>query len=377
MIPLWKLRRELARLGEETAARLANLYEPVLRKRHDAWRDRQPTPQDLGIGPRPKIAIFLIYQPKGVAPSILATLSWLATNGYAPLVVSNTPLSGTDRARLAPLAWRVFERPNFGYDFGGYRDGVLLLQRWGITPERLLILNDSVWMPTRPDSSLIARLEAAPADVVGGIEHPASTKRYGGTHRGHLESYLLLVNARACASDAFRAFWRDYPSSSKRLNAIRRGERQFASRMRDAGLTAQGLFSRQAFLDGLAQQETSFLQKTLTYASYVEPELAAEGVQLLESDANDQTWRDRVIQHIARTTIRRRFNAGFCYPSDALFGMDFIKKSPGPTGGGSGASLHSRMRRKHLEAVRAGDLAPLGAEVMAEIMAREDRSGSA
>ena len=373
MIPLWKIKRELARFGEETAARLANVYEPFLRRRHDAWRSRQPVPEDMGVEFAGKVAIFLIYQPKGVAPSILATLRWLAANGFAPLVISNAPVSDADRNRLRPLVWRLLERPNFGYDFGGYRDGVLLLRDWGVVPERLMILNDSVWMPTRPESNLIARMEAVDADIVGGIEHPDSTKRYGGTHRGHLESYLYLVNARACASDALLAFWRDYPASSKRMNAIRRGERQFASRMRDAGLTTKGLFSRQAFVDGLARQTDAVLRRTLTYASYVEPDLVAEGARLIERRPDDPTWREDVIRHIDKTTTRRRFNAGFCYPADALYGMDFIKKSPGPTGGGTGASLHGLMRRKLLEAVRAGDLPPLGPEVLTEIEARLDQ----
>lgn len=370
MIPLWKVRREIVRLGEQIAAWLSIFYEPFLKVWHDRWRDRQPAPPDLGVTITRKVAVFLIYQPAGVAPSILVTLRWLVTNGYAPLVVTNAPLSDGDRDRLAPFCWRIFERPNFGYDFGGYRDGVILLDAWGITPERLLIINDSVWMPTRSNSTLIARLEAEAADVVGGIRHSDRKSRSGETRRGHLESYLYLANEKAVKADAFREFWRDYPVSSKRLNAVRRGERRFAHMMEDAGLRVVGLFSRQIFLDLIAQQDDDFLWRTLIYASYVERNLFEEGRQLLQQRVSNLNWRQHVLLHIKRTVERRRFNACFAYPSDVLLGMDFMKKSPGSTGDG-GASLHSRLRRQFLSAVAAGDIAPLSPEVFAEIVQKE------
>jgi len=374
MIQLWKLRRELIRMREDASARLGKLYEPLLKRRHDRWRSRQPMPQDQGVALTGKVAIFLIYQPKGVAPSILATLRWLVANGYAPLVVANAPLCDQDRSRVGPLAWRIFERPNFGYDFGGYRDGVLLLADWGIAPERLLILNDSVWLPTRPDSDLIARLEAVHADVAGGIEHPATVRRYGKMHQGHLESYLLLVNSRAWACEVFKSFWRHYPSSNKKMNAIREGERRFTSQMRDAGLVARGLFSQQLFLEQMAKQDDAFLRCTLSYASYVEPALEAEGKRLLTKDREDPSWRAAALQHIRRSVERRRFNACFAYPCDTLLGMDFMKKSLGSTGG-DGASLHSRLRRQLLRAVAEGALPPWAPEVQAEMEAAEGRLG--
>jgi len=94
------------------------------------------------------------------------------------------------------VSWRVIERPNFGYDFGGYRDGILLLEAWGIAPERLLILNDSIWMPLAPNSTLIDRFEAAEGAVIGGILHPDKVRRrvVKRVRRGFVESYLYLIN---------------------------------------------------------------------------------------------------------------------------------------------------------------------------------------
>ncbi|WP_309666769.1 rhamnan synthesis F family protein [Tabrizicola sp.] len=363
---MWKLKREGIRLREMIAAWLGNLYEPALKRRHDRWRVVQPVPKDEGIALTPKVAIFLIYQPKGVARSILATLRWLVANGYAPFVIANTPLSDADSADLAALSWRIFERPNFGYDFGGYRDGVLLLREWGIEPERLLIINDSVWMPTRADSTLIARLEAVEADVVGGIIHRNLTRRNGGLRPPHIESYLYMLNTKTVVSACFKRFWHEYPVSSNKRNAVRNGERKLTPALARGGLTVAGIFSPNTFVSLMGSQDDQQLCKTLEYASLVDPTLIEENSRLLRLYLSELQWRDQAMDHIKRCVDRRRFNACFIYPSDHLFGMDFIKKSPGSTGDGS-SCLHSRMRRQLLRAVASGDLPALHPDIESEI----------
>ena len=373
MIPLWKVRRESLRIRQIILAWVGNFYEPRLKRQHDLWREKQPEPRNLSVTLAGKVAIFLIYQPKGIVPSIFTTLKWLVANGYAPFVIANAPVSNIDRDKISALAWRLFERPNFGYDFGGYRDGVLLLKTWGIEPERLLIINDSVWMPTRAGSTLLTRLEAVEADVVGGITHSDTRQRNGKVRRGHLESYLYLLNLRAFKSLAFLGFWINYPASNNRLNAVYLGERRFPDVMKNGGLLVEGLFSKDRFLEKLSEQENYILRLTLKYASYIEPELAAEGRKLLKDYSTSDNWHNLALAHIRRTVDRRRFNAVFAYPSDAVFGMDFIKKSAGSTGDG-GASLHSRMRKKLLSAVIADELPPLLPEVQAEIASLEAKN---
>lgn len=361
MIPRWKLRRELVRAKDRFAAMTGILYEPLLQRRHNRWREAQPVPPDLGVPFTGKAAIFLIYQPGRIAPSILTTLRWLAANGYSPLVVANTPIPSADRPALEALCWRLFERPNFGYDFGGYLDGVLLLEAWGVRPDRLMILNDSVWMPQRADSTLIRRLEEVDADLVGGTMHGPH-----GKWRGHLESYLYLVNRGCLESQAFRQFWSQYRCSNAKQNAIWRGERQFTSEMQVGGLKAEGLFSLERFLRMIADLSPETLRKVLDYASYVEPEHAQERDALLAEFQTSENWKTRALAHVDRAARRRRFNAVFIYPCDCLLGMDFVKKSTGSSGL-LGMSLHHEMRRAYLRAVAAADLPPLAPEVQSEM----------
>ncbi len=365
MIPWWKVKRESIRAREQIAAWLGNLYEPALKRRHDLWRAAQPVPLDCGVALTGKVAIFLLYQPKGVAPSILATLRWLVANGYAPLVVSNTPLSDSDRSDVAKLSWRIFERPNFGYDFGGYRDGVLLLDAWGIKPERLLIVNDSVWMPTRADSTLIQRLEAVQADVVGGTMHPDRDKGLAGMRPSFVDSYLLLVNQSAIAASAFKRFWKNYPASSRKINAVNRGERKFSPRMRAAGLRTSGLFNKIDFVEKIAQMDEHFIRKTLKYGAYVDDAFGFESTRLLDGPSS-ATWRTEAVDHIKRTVDRRRFNAAFPYAADMLFGIDFIKKAGGSVGLGR-MPVYRAMRCQLLKAVAAGDVPEILPEVTTEM----------
>lgn len=369
MIPAWKLRREVGRLRQHFWALTGLVYEPILKLRHDRWRNAMPQPADGGVPLGGKVAIFLLYQPKGVAPSVPITLRHLAERGYSPFVVSNAPLSARDRETLHPLVWRMMERPNFGYDFGGYRDGIMLLDQWGLQPERLLVLNDSIWLPLAPGSTLIDRMETAIGDVIGTILHPDKARRrvVKSVRRGFVESYLYAIDGQAMQTPAFKSYWSRYRVSSNKFNAVRLGERGFSRAMRKSGLRVEGLFSADTLVEALDRADDDTLSLTLKYGVYTEDDLAAEGVAL-RARTPDKEWRRDVLAHVRRTTARRRFNASFPYPSLALLGMDFMKRSTGPTGAGA-QSLHVQMRIRYLDAVAARDLPPPYAEVLDEIRA--------
>ncbi len=370
LVKVSKVGREITRIREQLSAWLARMYEPILKRMHDSWRQRQPEPQDLGVALDKKVAIFLIYQPTKISSSTFATLRWLGANGYAPLIISNAPILISDRNKLKELAWRIFERPNFGYDFGGYRDGVLLLRSWGILPQRLLILNDSVWMPTRIDSSLISRLESLKVDIAGGIMQPELRRNMQRTRRAYLESYLYLINSSGFSTPTFFSFWQKYPASSKKRNAVLRGERRFTCKMQDGGLTVAGLFSASSFLEENFRQNNIFLRNMLKYAAYVNSKDYAQGRFLLENYSPDKDWHTHAMDHIRSATALYQFNAVFPYSSDVLFGIDFIKKRS-TVSIGMGALLHSKMRCQLLRAASEGEIRPLAQEIQSEMEAVE------
>ena len=90
-----------------------------------------------------KVAIYLIFPTSGVQESHLSAIEYIASSGYSPLVVSNLFLGDSDRQEVRSRCWQLIERPNYGFDFGGYRDGVLQLASSLHELTRLVIVNDS------------------------------------------------------------------------------------------------------------------------------------------------------------------------------------------------------------------------------------------
>jgi hypothetical protein len=236
VIPAWKLRREILRLWRMLTFLPMHPVE-------QAWFGLHPRlfpaayRVHAGDGPRPgPVAIFLIHQPRGLQATVLATCRHLGAAGFGVHIVSNAPLSADAVARLRPLCARIVERPNHGLDFGGYRHEILACLANGTLPEKLLLLNDSVWFPALRDCDLLDRLEGLGADLAGPVHYA-----HRNPQRAHLQSYLVLFSARAVASRAFRAFWQGYAMSNNKVRTIRHGEMRLTRFCREGGLSVAAL----------------------------------------------------------------------------------------------------------------------------------------
>jgi len=373
MIPAWKLQRELRRMRDQILglpaalmALPARLREPARRK---AWLrdfdlDCRQTAGALTLGGQ--VAVVLIYQPKGIPPSVLRTLAWLRGAGLVPFVVSNSPLRDEDRAQLLPHAGRLLERPNFGYDFGGYQDAIRLLTAEGLGQDRLVIMNDSVWLPMC--EGLMDRVDARMADgadICGvlrdeKVRHDAA----GGQPdmaRFHLESYFYMFSARTIAHPAFQAYWRDYQMTDFKPDTIKRGEIGFSRAMDRAGLRLDALSDRARFLHEIGLRDDVFLRDTLRFAACDGADLCRENRRLLDLDPASPGWREAALEHIRRAVNRRRFNTTYPLANDAIFGTLFLKKSREP--------IFRLLRVQYLRAVDEGLITRPDEDVLAEIRA--------
>lgn len=372
MIPWWKIARELDRTAQQLKAIGGLFWEPFVQRSHDRNR---ATRLKITPGLRPlqdRVAIYLLYQPGRVLDSTIETCKLLEDQGYSALIVSNAPLTPDSLSRLAEVSWQVMERPNYGYDFGGYRDGILHLTELGIRPNWLLVMNDSVWYPLGETDTLIQRLEGSGLDVSGTIVHRSFRKtllRRRATRV--IESYLFLFNRKALESRAFRDFWVKYRLSSNKYNAVHRGERRVAEHMIAAGLAADGLFGREEFLNQIAEQPDDFLRKTIQYAAYTDEDLQAEGEALLGLPTTVPDWRQQALDHIARVTLKRNFHGAFVFGSARLLDIPLLKKGTGTFLKKTYGTLYTRMRSKYVGAVHAGDLPTPRASVLQEIIARD------
>ena len=290
---LWKLQRELLRFGKqvrEIPEDLINYFFAT--RRYDRTRLDQIRMFDGKLPKSDRIAIFLIFPKTGLLQSHLHTLEYFRLKGYATLVVSNLPLSDIDRKRLSENCWRVMERPNFGYDFGGYRDGVLHLSQYLKSLERLVLINDSVWFPLPKSRDWLDDVEALGVDFAGaasnyGTPRPAiekfrSTKwSYSTKHLNfHICSFALCVNSTVLRHSGFLKFWRELRLTDDKQRTVRRGE---------IGFTQWAL--RNAFNIGTTLDVTNL---DCELAALSEPSLREYASKLIipERPELSQLWQD-------------------------------------------------------------------------------------
>lgn len=371
MIPKWKLRRELLRIWykiTDLPGKILALPDRLAHKRrlaaHDQTFDQLVQTQTGTVARQTKVVIFLIYQPKGVPPSVFLTLEYLIRTGYAPLVVMNSPILPADAARLRSTSWLLVTRPNFGYDFGGYRDGLRILRQTGEVPKRLIIMNDSVWFPMQGDPipHLEARLDDGGLDAVGLNQDQKVRYHKDGTYHfelRQLESYFFLFSKACLESSAFANYWSAYRMSSNKAYTIKHGEIGFSRHMMRSGARFEGVMQRSKFLVAIEVSGTDFLRATLEYAAYADETYRKERDELLAQFSASEGWRQAALAHIRKNALRRPFTTSFCYAADQLFGTPYLKKN-------SQTYFHE-MRLNYVRAVENGLVAGPADEIMVEL----------
>ena len=183
--PLWKVKREAWRVREKIQDLvLPRFTDRLNQNRHDRSLSTllRETPGEMPLTAR--VAVFVLFQPKGVAPSTFLTVDHLSAENWSVIVISNAPLSDLDRSRLAKKAAHVIERPNTGYDFGAYREGWMWLGRLGHSVDKLILMNDSSWFPLRRKDDSLRRMEAMDVDLAG---HIFKTEKSEDKGRDHVE----------------------------------------------------------------------------------------------------------------------------------------------------------------------------------------------
>jgi hypothetical protein len=330
--PLWKVKRELIRLGLRANERLpfAYLLDTIRQHHHDrqAHEALRETSGSLPLGDR--VAVFILFQPKGIAGSTYFTLEHLAQNGWSVVVVSNSPLTLSDRKKLSASSSHVIERPNFGYDFGAYREGWRWLDRQGYRPQRLILMNDSTWFPLRRGDDSLSRMEALDADLAGHVFKTEKTEDRG---RDHIESHLLMLGPRALAHRGIRTFMHSYVMSNSKAATIRRGEKGISQAAIAAGLKVKALFGREEMLSLLAglsdEQLLVALQKLALHND------AGRKVReiWLAAAAAGRPWRDDFLAWTFRELSNSRqhlVGATFIDPAISFGGMGYLKKHAEP-----------------------------------------------
>lgn len=339
--PLWKVKREILRFGRQIIELPGLTWEYFdLRTSYDrkAAAMRKAHDGDLPIGR--EAAIYLIFPADGILASHLDALRLMIQNGISPVVVSNLPLSDDDLAILTPLSVRIIERPNLGYDFGGYRDGILALETQLPQIDRLYILNDSAWMVEAPHS-WFEDVRAKDVDFCGatsnyGIKrHDADDFRdlhwqYTIHHRNfHYASYALAIGQTILQDPSFVTFWKRFRLSNQKKRTVRRGEiglTQWVMRhgySHDATCSVMDLDKEIAALD---DAELDAVTRNLIIPE--RPRIREKRDEVLLSDPASLDGRSDRIQIILTAVSAQAMGYVMPYYTLRHRGFQFVKKSP-------------------------------------------------
>ncbi len=205
---------------------------------YNDWILRPKRLQFTGAQPdTKKVAIFLIFSTCGIQDSHIHSLHYMVENGYSPFVVSNSPLSDIDMAKLKPISWRIMVRQNFGYDFGGYRDAILDLAPQLYDKSNIVLFNDSNWFPIPGKMNWLQTAEQTPADFVGATLSGFTGKlrlhnfanniwNFRTSARNfHYGSFAIMIKNNILKTKDFQIFWQRLRLSQGKARTVKRGER--------------------------------------------------------------------------------------------------------------------------------------------------------
>lgn len=330
----WRLKRALA-LPPKLIGRLfaTSYYDLVLAK--------QARTQMGAVAWTPRAAIYLIFPRTGLLASHLVALRYLVRKGCAPVVVSNLPLSEEHRRTVLAHCHKLIERPNFGYDFGGYRDGVLSLAADFDRLEFLALLNDSCWFPLPGTSDWLDDARALNVDFAGAASNYGITPQRPGTYvypewtyapdnpDFHYCSFALLMSERLLRDPAFRRFWSSFNLTNDKKEVVQRGEIGLSRWVIENGYAHASTLDIARFDDDLERLSVARIHEiALELIIPEEHELRHEKAKLLARFDGSDAWRGEAVRFILLTVAQT--GASYAIPEFAVRdkGYPFLKKSP-------------------------------------------------
>jgi hypothetical protein len=182
-----------------------------------------------------RIALYVHYSATGqVSEMVRGQLALLGQSGFGIVFISMAErIPDEDWRAVRDLAVLIVQRPNFGLDFGAWRDVMPeVRRRWPVLHE-LLLANDSVLGPIYPLGPMIDAMRKGGDGLFGLTESLQG--------RPHLQSYLLLACGVPAVDDLARFLQNLHVSHSKWL-LVRMGEVRLSRWMRRRGHRVAALF---------------------------------------------------------------------------------------------------------------------------------------
>ena len=289
-----------------------------------------------------KVAIYVIYPKLGVFPSHFAAMDYLRRAGYLPLVVVNGLLRKKEIEDLRSHAWQLIVRKNFGYDFGGYREGILHLCDLLPSLDRLALLNDSTWFPVPRDADWIAQAEKLGMDLAGASDfatprHPVGDMTstfvwtpFSDRKNHHYASFALLISERILKDPKFLKYWRSLRLSNDKSRTVRWNERGFTRWIIHNGYSHAATFDV-SHLDNDVDRLDDAMLKSVHEHIILPDERYYNSLTLYKGRIGSddmETWRETAISDILWSISK--VSPAYALPvySTQVMNFGFFKKSP-------------------------------------------------
>ena len=317
-----------------------------------------------------RVAIYLIYPKWGVQPSHIRSISYLAEKGFAVTVVSNLPLSQSDRELLLGESTSILERPNIGYDFGGYQDGIRSIRSYRDALDQLVLVNDSVWFPLAGSRDWIDSISALDVDFAGAASNlglaptaPEDFQSFEWSHETgrpqfHYCSYALFFGTNVLRDGAFWSFWDRFLITNNKIQTVRRGEVGLSQLLIGRGHSHGSTLAIDAlgrYVEAMSDERLAQLVGALIIPQ--EPELSKARTAFLANASVCADWRGQATKFLLNSIARTGISYALPELTTRDLGFPFLKKSP--------LLLDPEGRQETLRILEAQP-DPIGTELLAE-----------
>ena len=193
-----------------------SLAAPWIARIEPRHRPLAVTPGEVPLGPR--AVVFCHFDQRGaLAERVRHYIEALRAEDLSVVFVTNSGKLEEEAKRwLGRRCAFVVIRPNLGYDFAAWRDGLAAAALPRAETALLVLANDSVYGPIRPLGPTLGRFDFADADAWGLTD--SWQVRY------HLQSYFIALGPGAFRSRAFDDFWRGVRDIRSKTGVIRHYE---------------------------------------------------------------------------------------------------------------------------------------------------------
>ena len=282
---------------------------------------------------------------------VVAALSSLRPQANHILLVSNSPISEVDRARLATCCDEILPRPNEGLDAGAYRAGLEHLGWERLADfDELILTNHTYYAPLRPWEEVLTRA-AGWGDISfwGMTEHATMRPHPFLAQRElprHLQSHWIAVRRRLLTDPAFREYWEQMPPVSSYRDSIQWHESRFTGHFAELGHTWQVAFPVDRYRsENPAIEEAPALladgcpllkRRALFHDPLHQDRQAVVGGELLEAAARAGYSEDLILSDVVHTAAARDLIVNACL-TEVVTGC-----VPGAAGAGAETSSPER-----------------------------------